>query len=211
MWAVFSCVLTLEWLPALVIFNAHADTDACDCPKHCKRVCPEKWLQEKKSPAVPGNLTLTLYQLSQIHPRRKQSTVSLFNNKACVTRQHVDFFIDFLNLFTPSLPEPVKRPGWKMHRRTSKQYIFWSYSNLFSSLCILMEILSHASAKMKAKRLTGFKFRRFYESFSNDMAEKGLIGVTGKFLLRQHSFIFKHSKNRKKKYVLIISPLGICS
>ena len=75
-----------------------------------------------------------------------------------------------------------------------------------------MEILSHASAKMKAKRLTGFKFCRFYESFSNDiMAVKGLIGLKGKFLLKQHSFIFKHSKNRKKKYVLIISTLGICS
>ena len=134
------------------------------------------------------------------------------------------FFLIFFLKFTPSLLEPVKCPGWKMHRRTSKQYIFWSYSNtskqyifwsysnLFSTLCILMEILSHASAKMKAKRLTGFKFRRFYESFSNDiMAVKGLIGLKGKFLLKQHSFIFKHSKNRKKKCVLIISTLGICS
>ena len=42
-------------------------------------------------------------------------------------------------------------------------------------LCVLMEILSHASAKKKTKRLEGFIFCTFYGWFSNDvMAVKGL-------------------------------------
>ena len=44
-------------------------------------------------------------------------------------------------------------------------------------LCVLMKILSHASAKKKRKRPTGFKFRVYIAgSFSIDiMAVKGLI------------------------------------
>ena len=86
---------------------------------------------------------------------------------------------------TPSLPQPVKFPGWMMHRSACKQYIFLSYDIYFSMLCVLMEILSRASAKKKKKRkkkeknkrFKGFKFLHFYDSFSNDiMAVKGLRG-----------------------------------
>ena len=41
-------------------------------------------------------------------------------------------------------------------------------------LCILMEILSHASAKKKTKTQKFFKFRTFMGHFQNDlMAVKG--------------------------------------
>ena len=49
-------------------------------------------------------------------------------------------------LLTPSLPEPVKFPGWKMHGRSYKQHIFQYYST-----CTLMKILSHASTKKKTR------------------------------------------------------------
>ena len=46
--------------------------------------------------------------------------------------------------------------------------------HLFSVLCVLMEILSHVSAKKKAE---GFQILHFYWLFSNDiMAVKGLTG-----------------------------------
>ena len=32
---------------------------------------------------------------------------------------------------TPSLPQPVKCPGWMMHGRACKQCIFWSYNTCF--------------------------------------------------------------------------------
>ena len=35
----------------------------------------------------------------------------------------------YFNL-TPSLPHPVKFPGWKMHGRAYKESIFWSYNAL---------------------------------------------------------------------------------
>ena len=64
-----------------------------------------------------------------------------------------------------------------MYERDSKQCIFRSY-NMFSVLCILMEILSHASAKTKTKRLKVFNISHFYGSFSGDlMAVKGIKGV----------------------------------
>ena len=48
--------------------------------------------------------------------------------------------------------------------------------NLLSLLCVLMKILSHASAKKKTKRLKGFEFHIITGLFSSyTMAEKGLI------------------------------------
>ena len=77
---------------------------------------------------------------------------------------------------TPSLPQPVRFPGWKMLGRACKQYVFQSCNVYFSMLCIWMSILSHASAKKKkTKKATGFQVLRFYWSFWNDlMAVKGL-------------------------------------
>ena len=66
---------------------------------------------------------------------------------------------------TPSLPQPVRFPGWKMHGRTCKQYIFRSYNTSTFNAMRFDEILSHASAKKKTKRLKGFKFRTFNYRF----------------------------------------------
>ena len=75
----------------------------------------------------------------------------------------------FLAGLTPSLPQPLKFPGWMMHGRACKRYIFRSYNIyfpvLFSTLCILMKILSRARAKKKTKRLKGLKFRTVWVFF----------------------------------------------
>ena len=65
-----------------------------------------------------------------------------------------------LPCLTPSLPRPVKFPGWKTHWRACKQYIFRSCSTSISTQCVSMKILSlsHASAKQRTKRLQGLKF-----------------------------------------------------
>ena len=55
----------------------------------------------------------------------------------------------------------VKFPGWKMHVRTWKQYMFRSIAYPLSVLCVWMKILPHAGAKKKTKRLKGFKFGTF--------------------------------------------------
>ena len=76
-------------------------------------------------------------------------------------------------ILTPSLPQAVEFPGWKMHGHVCKQYIFRSCNNLLSMLCLLMKILSHASAKKKTKR---FQILHFYLLFLSDItAAKGLI------------------------------------
>ena len=63
------------------------------------------------------------------------------------------------------------------HIHACKQYIWWSYTNLLSELCILIEILSPAHAKA-AKSLNNFKFGLFIGRFPSDeaasMAVKGL-------------------------------------
>ena len=50
----FICIPTVVWLPILGIFNVYTDVNACDCIQglcgHCKRICTEKWLGEKKIP-----------------------------------------------------------------------------------------------------------------------------------------------------------------
>ena len=60
--------------------------------------------------------------------------------------------------------------------RTRLQTVYFPVlSRLFSVLCILMKIFSHASGKKKGEKAYGFKISQFYDSFSNDiMAVKGL-------------------------------------
>ena len=79
---------------------------------------------------------------------------------------------------TPSLPQPVKCLGWKVHTYTPPDSISdGSVTNQFSALCILIQILSRADAKW-AKKLNGFKFGTFIGHFPSDgvasMAVKGL-------------------------------------
>ena len=59
---------------------------------------------------------------------------------------------------TLSLPQPVTFPGWKMHRRTCKQYIFCPITHLLSMLCVLMKSFHNLMRKRKQKGLTVSNF-----------------------------------------------------
>ena len=52
---------------------------------------------------------------------------------------------------TPSLPQPVKFPGGKVHAHACKQYIFRSYSKSNFNAVRFTKIHSHANAKKKRK------------------------------------------------------------
>jgi len=79
----------------------------------------------------------------------------------------------FLNPFTATA---CTISGLK-NATTHLQTIFSGHTaHLLSMLCILMKILSHASAKKEDKNDQGFQIWHFYWSFSSDiMAVKGLI------------------------------------
>ena len=67
---------------------------------------------------------------------------------------------------TPSLPQPVTCPSWKMHGRPCKEHIFWSYNKTSTfNAKHFDENPAHASAKKKTKRLKGFIFRIFIGHF----------------------------------------------
>ena len=66
-----------------------------------------------------------------------------------------------LQLLTPSLLQPVKFLGWKVHPFTPEKSVFdGPITNLLSILCILTEVLWCARAKGE-KRLNDFKFGTF--------------------------------------------------
>ena len=71
---------------------------------------------------------------------------------------------------TPSLPQPVKLPGWKVHTYKLPNSIFdGQIANRLSILCILTEVLSHAHAKRrKGGDVNGFKFTTFIGRFRCD-------------------------------------------
>ena len=82
-------------------------------------------------------------------------------------------------ILTPSLPQPVKFPGRKVHTYMPANSIFdGPITNLLSTLCSFIEIFSHAHAKGE-KSLSGFRFGTFMECFQSDgvanVAVKGLI------------------------------------
>ena len=63
-------------------------------------------------------------------------------------------------LLTLSLPQPVKCPGWKMHGRACKQYIFWSYNrSTFNAMCSDENLSNmYAGAIKKTKRVWNVAF-----------------------------------------------------
>ena len=69
-----------------------------------------------------------------------------------------------LNL-TPSLPQPVKFPAERCTDAPANSMFSGPVTHLLSVLCVLMELLSRASAKKRTKRLQGFKFRAFIGRF----------------------------------------------
>ena len=72
-------------------------------------------------------------------------------------------------ILTPSLPQPVQCPGWKMHGHACKQCIFRSYNSVLWMPCVWMKILLHASANMPVRKRRqkdkGFRFRTFIGCF----------------------------------------------
>ena len=87
---------------------------------------------------------------------------------------HVMMQIQFA-LFNHFTAPACKMSGLKDAQTCFQTMYFLVLYHLFSMLCALMKVLSHASVKKKTKKLKGFKFHAFYGSFSNDiMAVKGL-------------------------------------
>ena len=80
---------------------------------------------------------------------------------------------------TPSLPQPAKFPGWKVHAYTPANSLFdGPVTNLLSVQCIWIEFLSRAHVKVW-KSQNDFKFGSSIAHFPSDrtasMAVKGLI------------------------------------
>ena len=65
----------------------------------------------------------------------------------------------------PSLPQPVKFPGWKMHGRACKQYIFRSYNTSTFSAVPFDESPFTWQCQKETKMLKSFKFRNFIGCF----------------------------------------------
>ena len=115
------------------------------------------------------------WKLYQIHILNCQATFSsacvcvcdCAHVCVCVPKLSYYIFISFqqkhgLNFFnknmilTPSLPQPVKFPSWNTHSHGCNPNISPSY-NIFLILCILMQILWHASAENRKD----FRFLHF--------------------------------------------------
>ena len=77
----------------------------------------------------------------------------------CILRLFWTAVFDTVYL-TPSLPQPLKFVGEKCTDAPANNSLIISdpISHLFSVLCVLMKILSHASARNKTKRQKGFRF-----------------------------------------------------
>ena len=81
-----------------------------------------------------------------------------------------------------------------MHGSACKPYIFRSCNICFSMLCVLVEILSHASAKKEDKKAYGFLISHFYGSLSNDIMAMNGLNCTGTiFSLLFHAGKSPHS------------------
>ena len=59
---------------------------------------------------------------------------------------------------TPSLPQPVKFPGWKMHERACKLYIFRSYNTYFQCCVSIKKSFHMPVRKRRQKELRVYIF-----------------------------------------------------
>ena len=66
---------------------------------------------------------------------------------------------------TPSLPQPVQFPGWKMHGRAYEQYIFCSYNIYFQCYMFWWKSFHMIMWKIKPETVQGFKFYTFIGRF----------------------------------------------
>ena len=90
---------------------------------------------------------------------------------------HVDVYWWVQTRNTPSLPQPVKFPGWKMRGCVCKQYIFQSCNTCSFNAMHFDESPFACQCKIQDKYAKGFHILHFYCSFSSDiMPVKGLMG-----------------------------------
>jgi len=75
------------------------------------------------------------------------------------------FYRQFTSALTPSLLQTVKNSGLKEARTRQQTVYFPVLYHLLSMLCVLMNVLSHISAKTKTEMLKGLKFRIFIGHF----------------------------------------------
>ena len=88
---------------------------------------------------------------------------------------------------TPSLPQPVKFPGWKMHERACEQYIFRSCNTATFNAIGFVGCPSTWNAKKKTERLKGFTFYIFVGHFQATSWLKGLNVRMWSFCMRAHT------------------------
>ena len=78
---------------------------------------------------------------------------------------------------TPSLPQAVTFPGWKMHGRACREYFSGPAAHLFSILCVLMKTLSHANVKRRQKCLKVSDFALLLVVFKWHHGSEGVNSV----------------------------------
>ena len=108
--------------------------------------------------------------------RRKMMTKLTSSCLAQITKAATEMWMlfKFTVALTPSLPQPVKFPGWKMHGRGCKQHIFRSYDIYFQCMCFDADPFT-CQCKKEDRNSKGFHILHFYWSFSSDIvAVKGL-------------------------------------
>ena len=75
----------------------------------------------------------------------------------------MDHFKIKSSILTPSLPQPLKFPGWRMHGRVCAQYIFRSSST--STFNAYDNPFAYQCGKEKKKMVKGFTFHIFVGRF----------------------------------------------
>ena len=80
-------------------------------------------------------------------------------------------------ILTPSLPQPVKFPGWKMHGCACKQCIFWSYNTSTFNAMRFDENLFTCQCGREKKGLRVSNFALFMVIFKWHQGSEGVKGV----------------------------------
>ena len=81
----------------------------------------------------------------------------------------------YFNL-TPSLPQPLKLPGWKMHGRAYGEYIFWSHNTSTFNAVLFDNNPFTCHCRQEDKKAWEFQILHFYWSFlSVIVTVKGLM------------------------------------
>ena len=125
------------------------------------------FLTVRKHSLLSFFLNVNYYVKSERNNNRRKKFFSCFiivSQTFCI---HCKNFSEF-NLcfkFNPSLPQPVKFPGWMMQGRACKQCIFQSYNIYFLCYAFWWKSFHMPMPKRRQKRLKGFKFHTFMGRF----------------------------------------------